>query len=261
MMRMVFALAALCMLIAAPAWSVDRDGDGVADGLAPQSPSAALDVGDIAVVDTGDFAVSVYVDRLTGLGYTVTTIPPDSDYATLIGYGLVILPVGHGNEGNYWTFDALASDYLDYVSMGGGLWVGQPNPFGMPDNTATITWVPYSLTLNNGYDDQDCPPVIVDPNHCITEGLPNTQFSFPGDIVMEMGPEWQVLTEGPVTGYPSVLVATYAGGKILVELGHPYTGAICPPDDAALDRYVICTMGGIVGTETSSWSTVKTMFR
>jgi hypothetical protein len=269
MLRHAIAILVIGVLLATPVWAVDRNHDGLADGDTPSanfssSPGAngvSRDEGDIAVVDTGDFSVSAYVDRLTGLGYPVFTIPANSDLEVLLGYSLVILPVGHSNANNHDTFAGLAADYIAYVSSGGGLWVGQPNPFGMPGNEATITWVPYLLTLHSGYANNDCPPIIVDPGHCITEGLPGVQFSFPGDTVLDMGPEWEVLVEGSTTGLPGVLFATSGAGNILVELTHPGLGSICPPDDEALDRYVMCTMGGVVATESTTWSTVKTLYR
>jgi hypothetical protein len=269
MLRHAIAILAIGVLLATPVWAVDRNHDGLADGDAsdtnlsasPGASGASLDEGDIAVVDTGDFSVSIYVDRLTGLGYPVFTIPANSDLEVLLGYSLVILPVSHSDSDNHATFAGLAADYIAYVNSGGGLWVGQPNPYGMPDNEATITWVPYLLRLGNWYDNTDCPPVIVNPDHCITEGLPGVQFSTSGDTVLEMGPEWEILVEGPVTGLPGVLFATSGAGNILVELTHPAPASFCPPDDEALDRYVMCTMGGVVAIESTTWSTVKTLYR
>lgn len=269
MLRLAIALLAVGVLCAAPVWAVDRNHDGLSDssaanlniGTDPGAHDALLDEGDIAIVDTGDFSVSIFVTRLTGLGYPVYTIPVDSDLEVLLGYSLVILPVSHAASETFDNFNGLASDYIDFVNTGGGLWLSQPNPFGMPDNTATITWVPYLLTLSNAYLGDDCALNIVDPNHCITEGLPNAQFSFPGDTALELGPEWEILVEGSVTGSPGVLYAEYGAGKILVELTHPAPGSVCPMDDDALERYVMCTMGGVVATEGATWSTVKSLYR
>ena len=270
MLRLAIAILAIGVLLATPVWAVDRNHDGLADGNAsgtnvsssPSASGASLIDGDIAVVDTGNLSVPMYFDRLTGLGYPVFTIPADSDLEVLLEFSMVILPVSHSNADNYDTFDGLAADYIAYVNTGGGLWVGQPNPYGMPGDAATITWVPYLLTLGNWYNANDaCPPIIVDQDHCITEGLPGVQFSFPFDTVLEMGPEWEVLVEGSMSGSPGILFATSGAGNILVELTHPNPDAYCPPDDEALDRYVMCTMGGVVSTESATWSTVKTLYR
>ena len=128
-------------------------------------------------------------------------------------------------------------------------------------NQCEITWVPYYLFIDSGYDSGDCPAGVVDNTHCITEGLPGAQFSLPGDTVIEMGSEWQVLTEGAASGLPGVLVAEYGAGRILVEFGHPNPGALCAPDDAAMERYVQCTIEMPVATADASWSEVKARFR
>lgn len=261
MYRRYLALLAVALLACTALHAADRNQDALDDGDQSSSDGLALDVGDIAVVDTGDGTVSIYVSRLLGLGYPVTTIPAASGLDVLVNYSVVILPVSHADAGNYATFDALAADYHAYVQTGGGLWVGQPNPYQMPGNEAVITWVPYYLFIHNGYNSADCPPVIIDAGHCITTGLPADGFSFPGDTVLDMGAEWHVLLEGPVTGRPAVMVAEHGAGRILVELGHPSPSAICGPSDAALERYVDCIMGGPVATELSTWSDVKDRFR
>ena len=261
MIHRFIAILAIAALASTVGWTADLDQNGLDDKYETPSGAVPLDEGDIAVVDTGDGSVDIFLTRLLGLGYPVTTIPASSGLDVLVNYSLVILPVGHGNSSNYSTFAGLASDYHMYVTSGGGLWVCQPNPFGMPGNQAVITWVPYELTLHNGYVIEDCPPVVVDSSHCITNGLPDTQFSFPGDEVLSMGSEWHTVIEGISTGRPGVFVAEYGSGKILVELGHPGLGVVCPIDDAALARYVDCTIDGVIAVENTSWSEIKAQFR
>jgi hypothetical protein len=254
-------LITILALTSTVALAADLDQNLVDDKLGGDGVAIPTTDGTIAVVDTGDSGVAYYVNRLTDLGFTVATIPMASGLDVLVNHPLVILPVSHGSLAHYAVFDGLAADYHAYVQTGGGLWVGQPNPYQMPGDEADITWVPFYLRLHNGYLNEDCPPVIVDATHCITTGLPGTQFSMPGDEVLSMGPEWQVLVEGGVTGRPGVLVAEYGAGKILVELGHPAMGSVCPIDDAAMVRYVECTMDQPVAVESSTWSGVKARFR
>jgi len=249
------------ILVAGVAMAADSDRDGLDDAIAAPAPAPTLDAGEIAVVDTGSGTVANFVDRLTGLGYTVVTIPMNSGVDVLLEYSLVILPTSHASNDSYANFDGLADDYHTYVSSGGGLWISQPNPFDRPGGQDVITWAPYALTVASAYTLDDCPPVIVDATHCITEGLPDTQFSFPADQVVDMGPEWQVLVEGPATGSPGILVAEYGEGKVLVELAHPSGSASCPIDDAAFDRYASCTMAGTVATENATWGDVKALYR
>jgi hypothetical protein len=253
---------ALSITAASTCLAADRNQDVLDDASATSSTPVERSGAPIAVVNTGDGSVNDYVSRLTSLGHSVTTIPMTSGIATLSLYQLVILPVGHGSLATYANFDALSADYLLYVNSGGNLWVGQPNPFQMPGGQATITWVPYALTLSYLYNAGDCPPLVVDDSHCITQNAGGTNFSFPGDTVVSMGPEWQVLVVGPILpGNPSVFVATSGLGKVLVELGHPSTAALCSPADAALDRYATCLLTGPVPVEAASWAEMKGAYR
>ncbi len=85
--------------------------------------------------------------------------------------------------------------------------------------------------------------------------------SFPADQVQSMGPEWNVLVIGCVTESPSVFVATYGAGQVLVELGHPSFGSICPASDDAFDAYASCTWGIIdTATDHGSWSVLKALY-
>jgi hypothetical protein len=260
-MRSRLIAFALGLCLASPVAADDRNGDGLADHLGGSGEITPRPGAPIAVVDTGDQAVGYYVSRLSGLGHTVTTIPMDSGIGTLALYQIVILPVGHAQASNYHTFNGLAPHYLQYTMQGGALWVGQPNPYQMPGNQATITWVPYALTLGNWYDGNDCPPVVVDDTHCITQNAGSTVFSFPADTILDLGPEWQVLVRGPATNNPGVLVATHNTGRILVELCHPSPTAGCPVSDAALDRYVMCLLQPPISVNPSTWAQTKAAYR
>ena len=260
----VFCLVVFCLGIfvsPAPSLAADLNNDGLDDTYNSASIVTNLEVGNIAVVDTGEGVVWDYVNRISALGYTVTTIAEGSPLEILLNYAVVILPVGHANVTHYNNFDGLADDYHMYVNAGGGLWVGQPNPFNMPGGTADITWVPYALTVQAGYTSADCPALIFDPTHCITQGQPTTNFSFPADNAENYASAWQVLVVGGSTGRPSVMYAEYGAGKILVELGHPSTSSICAMDDAAIERYLECLDSGTVATSETSWDSIKASFR
>ncbi len=262
MMKKLMLILPVLAILAMPAFAADFNRDGLDDNQEPQAiVFGVLDVGDIAIVDTGSGTVATYISRLGNLGYTVTAIPLDSNLETLLNYDLVILPVGHGSSGTNANFNALAADYHTYVETGGGLWISQPNPYDMPGEETTISWVPYLLRLNAFYDSSDCPITVVDDTHCITAGYPGAGFSFVGDTVLEMGPEWSVLVEGPATGNPGVIVAEYGAGRVLAEFGHPSLGAICGFDDTAARQYVECTMGHTVGTESITLEGVKALFK
>jgi hypothetical protein len=257
------ALLTLVLIVAfIPAGhAVDADFDALDDGDINTTDLEFLERADIGVIDTGDGSVANFVDRLTNLGYSVMPIPDTSDYSVLSTYSLIILPVGHAGPSDYLPIEANAADYVAYVQSGGGLWVSQPNPFGRPGDTADITWVPYQLTVQISYNAADCPPCIVDDTSCIIIGTGGDGLSFPGDTVISMGPEWNVVAEGCVTGNPAIFTADYGAGHVLVELGHPSPGAICSPSDVALATYADCTWGsGQTPAEDGSWSRVKSLY-
>ena len=250
-------------LLALPVFAADRNGNGVGDEHEIRMP-LELERTDamIAIVDIGTAAVADYISRLAALGYAVNPIPVDSDLETLLNYNLVILPVGHGDVPTYSTFDALKDDYRSYVEVGGGLWVGQPNPWQHSGGTADITWVPYELTLWGEYNENDCPAWLTDVQHCITAGYYDANFSFPADTVLNLGIQWEILVVGLMSGNPGVLTSEYGAGKILVEFGHPSLLAICPIDDTALRQYVECTVGSnSVATEELSLDEVKALYQ
>ncbi len=260
-MKNLLTLMSLGILVlTGSALAVDLNGDGIDDSFTNFTVPSSLEVGDIAVINTGG-GVGDLVSRIGALGYSISTIPMDSELETLLNYSVVILPVSHAALGNYATFDALADDYHMYVNSGGGLWIGQPNPFQMPDNTADITWAPYALTVHNGYDLADCPPVVSDDTHCITNGMSGTVFSFPADTALSYADDWQVLVVGNSSGMPGVMFAEYGSGKVLVELGHPSSGSLCPVDDTAFQQYLECLAGGTVATMEINWGSLKTYFR
>lgn len=235
----VFSLLAFSVV---PAIALDTNLDGLDDAVRGGPTILPAADGPLAVVDTGDQSVDNFVDRLTSLGYTVTTIPPTSGYATLTLYDIVILPVAHAGPAHYATFAGLAADYIAYVADGGALWVSQPNPYGMPGNEADIVWVPYALRVSSSYDNTSCDRVIVDPNHCITTGLLPSDLPYPGDTVLSLGAEWEVLIVNATLGDPGVLSAQYGNGRVMVEFGHPHPGAVCAYTDEGMDRMASCLL-------------------
>lgn len=258
---LLFGFLSFLLLVPVSLQAADLDLDALDDQVIspPDTPGGGRQV-TVAIVDTGDGAVNDYGTRLTNTGYAYDLIPMNSGYATLIQYEAVILPTSHGSTCCYGTFESLAGDYHSYVSDGGCLYVGQPNPFDHPGGNAAIPWVPYVLELNAFYDGNDCPPVIVDPDDCVTEGMVGDDFPFPGDTVLELGPEWNTLVQGP-SGRESVFDASYGAGHVLVELGHPSPNALCPYSDAGFARMIGCCIGGPTAVETIRIGGLKLLYR
>jgi hypothetical protein len=250
-----------CLVLAGPALAADEDLDTIDDSVG-SSEGNFVPGSNIAIVDTGDGAVGDYSNRLAAIGHTASLIPLGSDYSVLSQYDMVILPTSHGSSCCNGTLSGLAADYHQFVSEGGCLYVGQPNPFNVGGGTSPIPWVPYDLTLSASYDAADCPPTIVDPSHCTAEGVSGSDLPFPGDTVVTMGPEWEVVTEGGVTGRPGLFTAASGNGNVLVELAHPSPNALCPYSDAGFENMVTCCLQtGPIPVKESSWGAVKTIYR
>jgi hypothetical protein len=256
---MYWLLPAL-VLAASAAGAQDANWNGLDDSLEGGGYSPGHPDGLVAIVDTGDYSIGHYQDRLDTAGYTHALIPLDSGYSTLSLYDAVILPTSHASGWCYDTFDANAADYIQYVNDGGCLHVGQPNPHDM-DPPTPITWVPYELGLSAWYNDDDCPPVIVDPDHCMSEGLQDADLPFPADWAEVLAADWNVINEGAVTGYPGLLTAPYGAGHVLVDLAHPSPTAGCPFTDAGFARMMMCCLGPPIPVEDTSWGHVKTIYR
>ncbi|MCA9727077.1 MAG: hypothetical protein KC729_05285 [Candidatus Eisenbacteria bacterium] len=258
--RMLFSLGA-ALLAATPLLAADLNVDTVDDQL-PAEEGNFVTGSNVAIVDTGDGSVGIFATRLAGIGYTASLIPVSSNFSVLSQYDLVILPTSHGSGCCNGTLSGLAADYHDFIAGGGCLYVGQPNPFNMPNGDSAIPWVPYELTLNAFYDTADCPPYVDDPQHCMAEGVSGSELPFPGDTVLSMGPEWTVVDRGASTNSPGLFDADYGSGHVLVELAHPSSGALCPYSDAAFENMVTCCLNpGPVPVLDSSWGRIKNEYR
>lgn len=259
-MRVLSAVLLLALTLpVVPALAEDVDLDGLDDGILSGPGTTNLDA-NVAIIDVGS-SVSYFQSRLATAGQASTLIPVTSGYATMIQYDIVLLPVGHAVPAYYATLNGLAADYHSYVNDGGKLWIGQPNPYQMPGNTADITWAPYALTVNNGYSASDCPTVIVDPTHCIAQGIVGSDLPFAGDTVITMAPEWHVVGQGPATGLPCVFMAEYGCGACLVEFGHPSPSSVCAYTDLGFLRMVECLLQVAPSpTDASTWGQIKAFF-
>lgn len=161
-------------------------------------------------------------DRLIALGYSVSLLPVSADLDTFRQYDIVYLSVGwaDGFLGDYSEIEAYAADYRAYVSEGGGLLVDQPNPFDQPGDSVSPSLLPYPITFYNPYDTRDWPPIIVNPDHYITSGLSREDMPGPADQITAIDPAYEVLVRGQTTNSPSLAVAEYGRGRIVIQTDH-----------------------------------------
>jgi phosphatidylserine/phosphatidylglycerophosphate/cardiolipin synthase-like enzyme len=235
--------------------SIDVDQDGMFDdipiesGLSNQQSFDSLNNASslssesisIGMIQAG--AYTIPRDRLTALGFSVTVIPPTSNLLAFQEYDVIYLPLAWaGASGSdYQVIESHASDYHAYVDGGGGLFVEQPNPCGHPGDQATPASLPYPITFICPYNPDD-DPLIVDPNHFITDGLASAEMPTPYDQMTNLDPAYHVLVVGHITGSPSLVVADYGAGRVLVETAHPGYGAIKVFSDEVYRRMINWTV-------------------
>lgn len=213
-----------------------------------KEPTQVTDIS-IGMIETGEW--SDPKGRLEKLGYDVTLIPPTSGIDTFRDYDVIYLPLQWASAviGDYATIEAHASDYQQFVQEGGGLFVDQPNPYKQPGDQVTPTLLPYPITFYNWYEEADWPPIIVNPDHYITEGLSPDEMPFPADQMISVDPTYEILAEGAYTHSPSLVVTEFGKGRILVQTAHPGYTAIHPFSDEVYTRMVDWVSG--VGVEPS----------
>ena len=192
----------------------------------------------IGMIETGDYQSPR--DRLIGLGYSVSLLPVSADIDTFRQYDIVYLPVcwADGYFGNYAEIEAHAADYRTYVSEGGGLFVDQPNPSVQPGDSVSPSLLPYPITFYNPYNSGDWPPIIVNPDHYITSGLSREDMPGPADQITAIDPAYEVLVRGQTTNSPSLAVAEYGQGRIVVQTANPSPSSFNPFSDEVYRRMI-----------------------
>ncbi|MEW6444251.1 MAG: hypothetical protein AB1640_25175 [bacterium] len=177
----------------------------------------------IGMIQVGDY--QPVMERLEGLGYSVTLLPVDSGTDAFEPFNIVYLPNAWASSPQlYETLQDRADDYHAFVHSGGGLMVDQPNPSNLPDGFCSPSLLPYTVELYYDYNFGDYPPVIADPDHFITQGLTEEEMPFPADRVSLADESYDVLVRGRATNTPSLLVAEYGSGRVLVQTSCPAGG-------------------------------------
>jgi hypothetical protein len=223
----------------------DKNYDGRVDGLSKilgktSSVLANFDTTMIIGIINTDGADTPF-DRLQNLGYNnINLIPAQSGLETFLQHDVIYLPVGwaQGYGGAPDTILQYSEDYKTYVTMGGGLFLEQPNPYTLPGDSLVVTLLPVPVTFHYFYNQDDYPPVVVDPLHEITNGLSGDVLPFPADSIPSLDAMYHVLVQGRISGNPSLFVAEYGSGKILVHTAHPSATATHPFSDTAYMRMI-----------------------
>lgn len=173
----------------------------------------------IGLVDIGeDYLYRDIGSRLGKLGrYRVEWITPESNYYELKKYEIIYLPSGWASIAS--KVQHQSDGYIEYVKNGGGLLVEQPNS----NERFTPTILPFQITfISSKYQNDDWPPKIINPNHFITQGLTGDNMPGPLDQIRgsDIDEQYKILVVGKTTLSPSLVIANYEQGRILISAGN-----------------------------------------
>ena len=243
-----FILLFICTQILSPKnklSAADKNHDGKTDDITQliEKQSATLSTLDtnmvIGMIKTASYQAPL--DRLNKLGYHhINLLSATSGLDSFLINDIIILPVcwADSGEGAADTILLNSEDYKQYVMMGGGLFIEQPNPNRQPGDSIIVTLLPEPVTFHRDYNPNDYPMTIVDTTHVITNGLSGSDMPFPADSIAELDTMYHILVRGGITGIPSLFVAEYGYGKILVHTAHSSPTSTHPMSDTVYVRMI-----------------------
>lgn len=208
-----------------PAFANSDGGDGVhvkpvGEDLAHPTPRKSI--AGVSILVVGDSARPFHGqdarDRLASMGASATYVDQTTLTAGMLdSYDVVWIALWASTT----VYNAGHTNAIrGYVNDGGGLLLEQPNQAG------PVGILPYSFVILDHFYEGECETDVLVPTHEIVVGLSNEQLLECQDTVGSIGPEWQVLVEDG-TGDPSLSVAAYGAGRIVVELGSTDTQNGC----------------------------------
>ena len=171
-------------------------------------------------------------DRLRTLGATVYEANVSSigviSADSLCSYDFVVVDVGA-----VWYITSLSTAIHDYISMGGGYWVNQPN------RTGSVPTLPpgYGVHISSvwyGCGNSSCQSATSAYNtHPITAGMPLDWTSGDYDTQDYYGSSWTVL----ITDVgPTLMAGEYGDGRLVYTDHCLSSTCIDPGDNRYLDR-------------------------
>jgi len=171
------------------------------------APSRPIRIG---IIQIPDYLFTDIKDRLSKLGFQAEWIGASSDYKDFIQYDIVYLPIG-------WSFqnqliESRSSHYQRFVKEGGGLVIEQPN------SKANLTpeLLPYKIVFGSmRYDANEWPPDIR-AKHEIVTNIRESELPGPGNKITPKDDHWLVITSSAKTHTPTLVVAEYGKGRIVI---------------------------------------------
>ncbi|MEO0223525.1 MAG: T9SS type A sorting domain-containing protein [candidate division WOR-3 bacterium] len=151
-----------------------------------------------------------------------------------------------------WSLGFLSTNLQNYVLMGGGYWINQPNQAG---NVPTLPAI-FSISVSSAWWNcgtsscQQYTPLA--PLHPITSGLNIAETSGDYDIEGSWSNSWSVLIIDPTNGPndPTLMVGNYGNGRI-VYTDHCFSwNCVDPGTNNYLERITKWVASGSCGTFT-----------
>ncbi|HMB21458.1 MAG: TIR domain-containing protein [Chloroflexota bacterium] len=164
----------------------------------------------IGIIQIPDYIFTDIKDRLNSLGYQADWIGASSDYTDFVEYDIVYLPIG-------WSFqnkliESRSSQYQRFVKEGGGLVIEQPNFKG----NLVPELLPYKIVFSSmRYDANEWPPDAL-LKHEIVTNLRESELPGPGNKITPKDDQWQVLATSAKSHTPTLVVAEYGKGRIVI---------------------------------------------
>ncbi|MBN2117812.1 MAG: TIR domain-containing protein [Anaerolineales bacterium] len=164
----------------------------------------------IGVIQIPDYLFMDIKDRLNKLGFEAEWIGASSDYKLFIEYDIVYLPIGWSFQND--LIESRSSHYQRFVKEGGGLVIEQPNSKG---NLVPVL-SPYKILFSSmRYDANEWPPDVL-MKHEIVANLRASELPGPGNKITPKDDHWKVLTTSAKSHTPTLVVAEYGEGRIVV---------------------------------------------
>lgn len=170
--------------------------------------------------------------RISALGATVSEAEPAALTQTMLDANDILwVALANADDVNE---AGKTSIIRNWISSGHGMIVEQPNQVG------PVYLLPYTFTISDIWYTGQCTRNVIDPTHPITNGIAPNDLPACYDTVGSIGSEWKVLVRDG-TNDPSLSVANYGNGRIIVELDNTGPGTcvcgICQTD-IAIERMI-----------------------
>ncbi len=185
------------------------------------------------------------IDRLRKLGFDVRmahwkTVEPNE----LEGVDVLYLSTDWAyTAAQLEQLNSKANQFHAFVKRGGGLIVGQPNPYSVTGQVCTPALLPYPVTFHYWYDKRQPSRETVSHEHFITEDVAVDNLPFPADTIRSIDPRYKALARQTSTRRISLAVCEFGQGRVVIHTGPDGYNSPYPTGDEVFKRMVVWAAG------------------